>query len=382
MSGTIPPEEPRSAPTAPGEEAQGAEGEDTSVLSDEDLYTMEEVKDEWREAREMSRFASRLAAERADEVEYRGRMFRIRIGIFIGYLIFYFAGSVYVQRLKYPVHFEWYERVVAPIALASKHQYSMYQTVVAAYYPEAQSLMNTFAIWPELPSKGARFLMQCVQHFEVMNEKTRGKLSALHWAGEKNMTNADRLFGKNGWLSGCQQRSDFEARKAEMKKNWLQSRDEGNIWFDFFPDPSTDEESFFKVGIIQQLFTDESCGDDTSIKAYANVYKLYDGGLCNIARLKRGVGQGSSELFYFFFGSPVRFTPATCNGEAADAAKNGATAAGLAGFLYMDAFEPISAVSGHNKTGVIAAAGSLGIGAVGAGVGYAFGRAAGNERCA
>lgn len=273
--------------------------------------------------------------------------FRFMVGYVIFSVIMFVAGNVYVQRYKYPGHFEWWSKHnriipdgkggIQQLETAEKgkgkSQYSMYQVVIAALYPSMQSFLETFAIYESLPSNGAKFLMNAVHHFN-RNSKTRGKLTVYHWAGGPHQTHASELFKcPGGWLSGGNNKDlSKNERRNLVRKNWMASKGK-NLWYDFFPDPAIYSTSFFSVPIIQNMVENyETCKGNA--EAFSGLYALYDGGLCAVAASATS-SSSAANLFAHYFGSPGNYKP-SCKGAAAQGALNGGLMTGMSSMGMMD----------------------------------------------
>ena len=353
----------------------GEEPAPAPTEGDDEVVTIQDTVEQWRDNLALQEFRKSLEGRRVRDVAFRGRMMRMRIIIFVVLVVGFFAGNIAIQAFRFPRHFRFYRERVrdAEVAAEGRHQVSMYHVVVAAYYRPVHVMLNTLGIWRELPRAGAHFLMLALQHFDAHLPRTRGRLTALHWAGAGAQTGAANLFRPGGgWATACVGGS-LADRRRELRANWTRSRAEGNIWWPFFPDPETDEAAFFAVGAIQELLTDDTCGD-SNISAYANLYTLFDGGLVNVARLLRRKGQSADELLHFMFGVDHVTIP-EC-GQGAQYALRASAATGALASTYIDAVQPITAM--HRAAGAKFTAVSMGLSvaaSLGAGqIGYMLGQ--------
>jgi hypothetical protein len=248
-----------------------------------------------------------------------------------------------------------------------------------------QNLFNSVGIWRHLPRAGAYFLLQSIAHFES-DERTRGRLTALHWAGSGEETGAANLFRPGGWASACAG-SDQLSRRRELRSNWLKSESEGNLWFHFLPHPVREEDNFFNTGMISQLLTDETC-QGSQISAYAHIYHLFDGGLCNLARLRSEWGVSAADIHQYVFGSARVRVRSSCEGFAQQMAMHVALAVGGSATSMGDSLSPaMSGTSGSllNVSGgggvVLSMAVGIGAGVVSAIPAYYLGKQMGEDDC-
>lgn len=321
----------------------------------------------------------------------RDQKFKIALFYTIFSVFMFIFGNIYVQRYKFPLHFKWWDvhkfrkpdfknnkivKTDTPIEGKGRWQYSMYQVVVAALYPSMHSLLNAFTIYQSLDNNGAIFLMKCISFFES-NEKTTGKLSVIHWCGSKEQSLAGNLFKcPNGWLSAGKVSGEqtFNQRRETVKKNWIRSKKQGNIWYDFFPDPAINSFAFFDVPIIKNMVDRyETCGD-TGAESFSGLYRLYDGGLCAVAADVK-ITQSASDLFRFYFGESASYRP-SCAGAAAQGAVNGAAATGMSSLGMMDMGAGFAAKGAGPFMGFV-----LAVSAAGAIAGGVAGGAAAKEAC-
>lgn len=330
-----------------------------------------------------------LLLEREKE---RDRKFKFALFYTIFSVFMFVYGNIYTQRFKFPIHFKWWDQhkrripdlenggiIESDQSIEGKGrwQYTMYQVVVAAFYPSMHSLLNTFTIYQSLHSLGARFLLNCVNYFET-NPKTTGKLSVIHWCGNKDQTLAQNLFKcPNGWLSAGSPSGEqqIHERKNIIKRNWIRSKKK-NIWYDFFPDPTVNSHGFFSVPIIKEMVEKyETCGDNGA-DAFSGLYRLYDGGLCAVAADVK-LSDSAVDTFKHYFGAEANHKP-SCSGAAAQGAVNGATGVGMSSLGLMDLGGTFSA----GATGAGAFMGVVaGLSIVGGVIGGVVGAAAAEEAC-
>ena len=253
-------------------------------------------------------------------IETRGRHTQLVLLCGVAIIVVFIVGSIYIQGQKYPHHVAWWER--AKQQSTKGESYGIYQVITASRYPPIQYAMNGITAWRNLDSKGAEFLLMCIQWFEVDNPKTRGRLTMRHWAGTAGETGATNLFSPpgKGWASVCAaDNSNDEERKRSFASNWKGSASQ-NLWEAFFPDPS--DPNFFTIGMFQQLLEYQACDESASNATYLDIYQLFDGGLCNIAFKYTATDQTASELFENFFGLQVKLKP-QCGAATAEAAFEG-----------------------------------------------------------
>lgn len=254
-------------------------------------------------------------------------------------IIGYFVGSIRAQRYKFPDHFAWWDLASAEEeAPRGDHFFGMYQVATAAFHTPVQTLVNASTYWTHLTDKGARFLLFCVSHFELHHPATRGKLRLVHWAGSGEQTNVAEIFGPGGVVP-CG--TDLEARRRHIKSRWVALKNK-NPWFDFFPDPREDEAGFFRINVVRELES-AAC---TSTVAYLRLYRLFDGGLCNIAHSEITSDDSAVGMFEAFFGRSEAAEPSACSGVA-EAAVAGAALAGSSSLAMSEGMEFLAQNTGQ-----------------------------------
>lgn len=197
--------------------------------------------------------------------------------------------NVFMLPKTFPQLFCWWHHVYSP---CRKHcapsvqegnvPFTAYHIAIAITYPSLYSTLNTLAIVPELTPLAAEFLSLCVAH--------KGKyITPFAWAG----TGA-QLEGEGAtladWLptaAQCQSKGSSAACLNNwFQSTWLQSCQQGNPFYQFFPNEA---EEFESVQSLLDYITDPH---GSFIEA------LYDGGLVKIARLI-GTSTNYSAAGYF-----------------------------------------------------------------------------------
>ena len=270
--------------------------------------------------------------------EAHARREYIGLGVTVASVVLFVASNVYLRRFQYPVLFKWYDKMRAePKQGEGKSPpggYGMYQVATTMEFEPVGSMLNALTIWPTLSRAGALFLAQCVAEFSE-----RGlELTSLHWAGSAAQTQAARLSknptAETGWASGgCSTTTTLGARQQTLVNNWVASRKQGNIWYEFLPDPLVDRGAFLSVPIITELYAgtqrdggavQNAC--QTTAFTFSDIYRLFDGGLSRIAFSHTNEMDSSADLFArFFVGTPT--IPMSCGGMIGQAAAEASTAA-------------------------------------------------------
>ena len=301
----------------------------------------------------------------------------------------FFYGNIYVQRYRYPLLFAWYEHVKnakvkgkpAP-GIESAAPYGMEQVCVARDFPPVQTVM-TIGLWKNLSPMAADFLLTTVAYFQndpyvsSGGPATRDKLTSVHWSGGFEQwtppATAEDIVGKDGFLCGGMS-GDEETVKQTIIKKWIWSKHgpnkdkktRWNIWYDFLPDPQLSEESFLQTPCIAALYAgskkDEGSSADpctSYAKSESNLYQLFAGGLCYVAKQNQSVAMSPGQLFRTFFGTGYQHS-STCEGDLAMGAVSGATGIGMMALGFMPFLGPeLTVIALAMGGGAGAAAGAI-----------------------
>lgn len=307
----------------------------------------------------------RVTARRERTSDRRGQM--VLLGV-VGIVVLFVAGNITVQSQLYPAHFAFWDRArqqpAAPGAAA--RAFSMSQVVTAHKYPPVASLMSALAAWRSLSSGGAQFLLQSVQWFELDNPRTRGQLSMRQWAGVRDEVDLGDLFlnPRTGFMAGaCGGGAvDRAERERAFAASWEGSRAR-NPWYAFFPPPS--HPHFGRIGALAQLLDANTCDSAAAL----DLYRLFDGGLCEVAFHAIAANRTADQTFEHFFGTRIALEP-DCAGAVAEGALDGALTGSTMAL-------PLIGLA----TGPVAVGGAIAL-AVGGGAFGAFtGRARAESRC-
>jgi hypothetical protein len=307
---------------------------------------------------------------RDDEAAYRFR-WRFKIAWAIGSVVFFFVGNIYAQRDKLPGHFAWWDRANADgVVPKGRFQYSMYQVAIASFHQSVSSLLNLLTVWSALPTEGSLCLLQCIAHFETQ-PRTRGRVGLLHWAGNGEQTGERAIR-----TLLCGGGNSLEGRQDHIVNGWMRTRDE-NIFFPFFPDPSSDRDAFFRVPVLRELIT-ASCNAGNDLR----LLQLYRGGLCDVARTQSSAKLSAQDIFREFFAVDRAVSPGclgTFEAAVAGAAVAGTTVLGYGDLL--DARALNSAQQAGSASQLSVAGGTMVLSIAGGIAGAYLGAASREEQC-
>lgn len=295
-----------------------------------------------------------------DERKRRSFVIGVVLSVLVG-IVAYFVTSVYGMKMRYPHLFAWYEAMRnEAVQGRGKHNFGLYQVCVSADYQIAARMLNMLFIWQGyLRQPAANFLMYSIEYFEKWHSQyphNRSKLTALHWAGSRQQTSFDKLFGPNGWVStGCST-GTLEEQKETLIANWNRGRDE-NIWYYMLPQPvdETSKRAFLSVPMIAELLSDStktggapsacSLKDSDTFAFGAKIGQLFDGGLCNVADLATSANQAAADLFNECFATHDDATPRpSCKGAVSAAATSGSMSGVMTGIMLGQSIEGKSAI--------------------------------------
>lgn len=355
---------------------------------------MDLVEDQTRVEQIQAMMQARRNKTQLDET----RKFRFTaIAIVVGIIIFFVKG-IYTSVNQYPNLKRWWEnantkleryhrkgsniiygrnaegRILVPsesIMRGSNEGASaninIYQVCTTVDYPMVASFMQLLLVWKSLDRKGALFIRNCIQKFEVenadtmMTDKKEGYLNLLHFQGSctdymknKFLKNNDPGTFLDSTLSGR------EITKESAWESWVLSALNGNIWYDIFPKNADD---FAKVPIIDSMIGSFVGSGSAAELNFAN---LMNGGLINVARQETDMTETANQLFSKYFGSvPAKLKP-DCDARKVDGAINGALGLGMVAPSFIGAI-PMPAIAAMTLLGGAA--------------GYAVGGNASEEIC-
>ena len=332
-------------------------------VTEEEPDPFERLKEEMQESVLLSKKIRFSDARRAKNVSKEAFWFRIKLLIGLLCLVGFFASNVYFRTQKFPQLYAWHERAKSRSENGKGQNYDLTHVVISAYNRPFTWIMNTLLIWPDLNDHAAKFLIFCINQFEYVNTKTRGKLSLLHWNGNGEQNGFANLFKPDGWLCSSHntQNLDENTRLRNLYSNWQASRTQNNIWYDFFPDNVDD---FIKIEGIKELVQRGGGICQSGSNNYSPIATLFDGGLCAVAK-NHMVGEMTSHaLFKKIFLVNAVEPQVNCDLMQTEGAMNG-----LLGFGMVATGLPVSAPI------------MAGLSVAFSGIGYIVGGQAGKERC-